>query len=1087
MADEILQRDQNHVTVLGAITNDVDQEVKMLRVDPITKRLLISADLTTVAVTSLNGLTGAVILAAGTGISLTPVGQTITITATGDQSVSLSDVSANSTTTPLSLYTMTSTIPVEFRSSDGNPILYLDETNERIGIGTNAPSRSLSVNSASSAAILGFNRAGTEMGYFGVDTTGVYLSTSAANQIFRFYRNNGGTETARIDASGNFGIGTTTARSLLSVYTAAASTKITLERGSTGMTAGDEYGSIDFYGNDSSSNASGVRARMVGLAEDNVGKTGLAFYTTTSSSTTLSEIMRVNNVGVGIGTTAPATRLHVVSTTEQLRLAYSATEYQSFEVGSTGILTITPAGTTKEIITRGDYLRVRSTTSGESRIDLFAGGDGNNAFLDIFNNGQTRAISFQSASDSYFNGGSLGVGTTTVSAKLHVISTTEQLRLGYDSSNYVPFTVSSGGLLGIIPTGGMVGIGTNAPVEKLHVSNGVNTDSGTVTFLIGGSNGANARTGRIIKDTTTPYTMTIRSGDYAGTGLGSNLRFQTNNGDGDRMTILGGTGAIAIGGAATTTTYDSAVGQVAILSAKSIGTFNSQLNLVDSTAQTTGVGGGLTLIGKYTDAGAYAVAGGIYAEKLNSTTGNFSFDMSFWTRLNGANPFQTMNLSSGSSGMGGLKIGRSLTFTPTQTLDIAGHMSFDDVAEPSQSGFTAALAGAGAGNVDNGVHYYAVEFYTAIGVTGAVTPVINVTVTDKTTNGQVNLASLPVSTDPRVVGRRIYRTTAGGTSAFAYYLASIADNTTTTYTDNLADSSLTLTDYVYRKANTTAGIGYLNGSTKMFQAGDIYHTFFGIGAGAVNTLGESVTFIGGNAGNSNTTGTNNTYVGYLSGSTGTTGGSNTAVGYASLYNQTTGTSNTAFGVNAVRLNASGAAASNSGFGSGALYDIVAGNDGNTAVGYRAGQGFRGDYNTLIGNDAGYHSASATVGDYNIFIGYSNGLAAGSGADNNILIGKALELQSSTGDNQLSIGNLIMGQGVQGTGTTISTGTIGIGIAPTTTSIFTLAASTTAKSQMNLPTGTAPTSPVDGDIWREDNTNTGLKIRVNGVTKTITLS
>jgi hypothetical protein len=31
------------------------------------------------------------------------------------------------------------------------------------------------------------------------------------------------------------------------------------------------------------------------------------------------------------------------------------------------------------------------------------------------------------------------------------------------------------------------------------------------------------------------------------------------------------------------------------------------------------------------------------------------------------------------------------------------------------------------------------------------------------------------------------------------------------------------------------------------------------------------------------------------------------------------------------------------------------------------------------------------------------------------------------------------------------------------------------------------SPQDGDLWREDNINTGLKIRVNGVTKTITLS
>lgn len=53
--------------------------------------------------------------------------------------------------------------------------------------------------------------------------------------------------------------------------------------------------------------------------------------------------------------------------------------------------------------------------------------------------------------------------------------------------------------------------------------------------------------------------------------------------------------------------------------------------------------------------------------------------------------------------------------------------------------------------------------------------------------------------------------------------------------------------------------------------------------------------------------------------------------------------------------------------------------------------------------------------------------------------------------------------------------------------LTPAATTTARASMNLPTGAAPTAPVDGDIWREDNTNTGLKIRVNGVTKTITLS
>ena len=40
--------------------------------------------------------------------------------------------------------------------------------------------------------------------------------------------------------------------------------------------------------------------------------------------------------------------------------------------------------------------------------------------------------------------------------------------------------------------------------------------------------------------------------------------------------------------------------------------------------------------------------------------------------------------------------------------------------------------------------------------------------------------------------------------------------------------------------------------------------------------------------------------------------------------------------------------------------------------------------------------------------------------------------------------------------------------------------------INLPVRSAPSVPADGDIWREDNTNTGLKIRVNGVTKTVSL-
>lgn len=40
--DEILQRDQNHITVLGGVTDDANEYVRMLRVDPVTGRVLVS-------------------------------------------------------------------------------------------------------------------------------------------------------------------------------------------------------------------------------------------------------------------------------------------------------------------------------------------------------------------------------------------------------------------------------------------------------------------------------------------------------------------------------------------------------------------------------------------------------------------------------------------------------------------------------------------------------------------------------------------------------------------------------------------------------------------------------------------------------------------------------------------------------------------------------------------------------------------------------------------------------------------------------------------------------------------------------------
>jgi len=101
-----------------------------------------------------------------------------------------------------------------------------------------------------------------------------------------------------------------------------------------------------------------------------------------------------------------------------------------------------------------------------------------------------------------------------------------------------------------------------------------------------------------------------------------------------------------------------------------------------------------------------------------------------------------------------------------------------------------ALAGAGAGNVDNGAHTYAVTFVTSAGETIA-GATATVTVTDKTANGKIAVSSIPIGS-PFVTARKVYRSSAGTTTPLKL-LVTISDNSTTAYTDNTADSGLTTT------------------------------------------------------------------------------------------------------------------------------------------------------------------------------------------------------------------------------------------------------------------------------------------------------
>lgn len=125
---------------------------------------------------------------------------------------------------------------------------------------------------------------------------------------------------------------------------------------------------------------------------------------------------------------------------------------------------------------------------------------------------------------------------------------------------------------------------------------------------------------------------------------------------------------------------------------------------------------------------------------------------------------------------------------PVTVAEVMAHARIDaDNQEPAPGVLTCALAGAGAGNVENGAHRYVVTFVTAAGETQAGDISAAVTIADKSVNGKVSLSAIPIG-GSLVTSRKIYRTAAAG-SAYLL-LTTLADNTTTTYTDNTADASL---------------------------------------------------------------------------------------------------------------------------------------------------------------------------------------------------------------------------------------------------------------------------------------------------------
>jgi hypothetical protein len=167
-------------------------------------------------------------------------------------------------------------------------------------------------------------------------------------------------------------------------------------------------------------------------------------------------------------------------------------------------------------------------------------------------------------------------------------------------------------------------------------------------------------------------------------------------------------------------------------------------------------------------------------------------------------------------------------------------------------------------------------------------------------------------------------------------------------------------------------------------------------------------------------GTTNVFIGNTAGNFTLTATQSVGVGQNVLNALTNGSFNTFIGQNSGILITTGAA--NSGIGRACLSLLTTGNS-----------------NVAIGDVAG---ASLTTGSNNTFLGTNTtGITTGS---NNIIVGASVSAQSTTTNNQLTIQNIIFGLGNSGTGTTVSTGFIGIG-EPAPTRKFEVAGSLAIKA------------------------------------------
>jgi len=244
-----------------------------------------------------------------------------------------------------------------------------------------------------------------------------------------------------------------------------------------------------------------------------------------------------------------------------------------------------------------------------------------------------------------------------------------------------------------------------------------------------------------------------------------------------------------------------------------------------------------------------------------------------------------------------------------------------------------------------------------------------VTVVDKTSDGKVSLTGIPISTSGSVTARKIYRTFAEEEEGY-FLLTTIADNTTTIFTDNIADANLPGYNSGFgasadNQVNSSFGKLFIDGTASLELSSS--NCFVGQNAGAANTTGYRNIFLGYNSGLVNTIGHRNIFLGYEAGQDNTAGIGNAMIGYQSGFTNIDGNYNSFFGYNAGYKNTEGS--NNVFIGTFTGFDHDSGTQNVFLGDYAGGNDVDGNKNVLVGYRAGYIGSSC---DSSVFIGYQAG-------------------------------------------------------------------------------------------------------------------